>query len=399
MEKRKIKAEIIAGSLNEHGQRITTWVLTYPRMIHAEMMTHRVFSRNAASSRAIPAGVMIELVDKDPFIPVAWQKEHKGMQGTEYFTDADTRQTSHRSSVPEEKVTDLLINDWLLDKDGAIAQARNLVELGCTKQLTNRLLEPFQWYTAIFTTTETENFFNLRCPQYESWNYTDGGGQECTTYKSRKDWISNCGYPENTFLVPNDKQEDKFNCLEGTDLDWLKINKGQGEIHISLLAEAMWDSMNEYDYKQLKAGEWHIPFGDRFDEERIIDLYDPEVTGVKPKLQYKEAILEAKIKIATARCARVSYNNFEGKDDYEADIKLYDILKASGHYSPFEHCSRAMTKNEFALNVRGELDLCHNVRTQDGDLMDAYEGYDEKDETQGWSGNFRGFVQLRSEIC
>ena len=87
-EKKRIKAEIIADSLNEQGQRLTTYVITFPRMILAELNTHRVFSKNSASSRAIPFKKMVEMVENDPFIPYAWQKDHKGMQGKEYFSNA-----------------------------------------------------------------------------------------------------------------------------------------------------------------------------------------------------------------------------------------------------------------------------------------------------------------------
>ena len=84
-----IKAGIIADSINQQGNRVTTYILTYPRIIHAELLTHRLFSRNAASSRAIPAKKMIKMIEEDPFIPIAWQKAHKGMQGTEYITDPE----------------------------------------------------------------------------------------------------------------------------------------------------------------------------------------------------------------------------------------------------------------------------------------------------------------------
>ena len=85
--KRKISAKIVADSIDPRGNRITTFVLTYPRFIHAELLTHRLFSRNAASSRAIPFKKMVEDIENDPFIPIAWQKDHKGMQGVEYITD------------------------------------------------------------------------------------------------------------------------------------------------------------------------------------------------------------------------------------------------------------------------------------------------------------------------
>ena len=125
-------------------------------------------------------------------------------------------------------------------------------------------------------------------------------------------------------------------------------------------------------------------YSEAFDEDRIErtinnGLLAHEGENVTP-LNIAKIIKgreEAKIKIATARCARVSYLNFEGKDDYEADIKLYDRLLAMKHLSPFEHCARAMSKEEYL----------------GGDLH-----YVKGDPSHGWSGNFRGFVQLRKEI-
>ena len=66
-----IKSEIVADSLAPSGVRLTTFVLTYPRFIHAEFMTHRMFSRNASSSRAIPVRKSIEMVLNNPAIPSA----------------------------------------------------------------------------------------------------------------------------------------------------------------------------------------------------------------------------------------------------------------------------------------------------------------------------------------
>jgi len=81
-----ISAKIIADSSNQFGNRITTMQVTFPRFILAELNTHRMFSRNSASSRAIPFEKMVKSVNENPFIPIAWQREHKGMQGTEYLT-------------------------------------------------------------------------------------------------------------------------------------------------------------------------------------------------------------------------------------------------------------------------------------------------------------------------
>jgi len=362
----KIHAEIIADSVNEYGNRITTFVLTYPRFIHAELLTHRLFSRNAASSRAIPASKMIKDIKEDPFIPVAWQKAHSGMQGTEYETDLATIEGIEL--------------EWLDAKDQAIKYATRLNNMEVTKQLVNRILELYQWYTCIVTATELDNFFELRCPQYEVF-----GGK----YKSKKQALAHIDKIEYGLLGSDVNEVRNF-----TELDWLKRNKGQGEIHISLLAEAMWDARNESKPKQLKAGKWHIPFGDKMDEGKLGVTLE-HLGEVRHESQVEDI---HKVKIATARCARVSYMNFEGKDDYEADIKLYDRLLSMRHMSPFEHCARAMSEKEYIYNVQGKVEV-GSIMSQDGDCVPLfYDEVDKSDPTQGWSGNFRGFVQLRKEI-
>src|SRR5580692_8795692 len=84
-----ISASIIADSLTHLNDRLTTFVVTFPRIVLAEFNTHRMLSRNSASSRARPHQVTLKEVKENPFIPIAWMKNHKGMQGEEYVTDAD----------------------------------------------------------------------------------------------------------------------------------------------------------------------------------------------------------------------------------------------------------------------------------------------------------------------
>lgn len=147
------KAEILADSKNPQGDRITTMKVTFPRFILAEFNTHRMFSRNSASSRAIPFKKMVKMVEENPFIPIAWQKDHKGMQGTEYFN--------------KEQAT-FLEKKWLLGRNSAVKEAKALTDVGTTKQLCNRLIEPFMWHTVIVTSGEEglDNFYKLRSPEY-----------------------------------------------------------------------------------------------------------------------------------------------------------------------------------------------------------------------------------------
>lgn len=141
-------AKVLADSISPEGVRLTTLECVYPRIVHAEMMTHRMFSRNAASSRAIPVQKMISAVQDDPYVPTSWGKNQKGMQAEQDLT-------------PEEAYT--ARQRWLWARDSAVSHATALLELGLHKQLVNRLLEPFHWYTCIITATEWANFFNLRC--------------------------------------------------------------------------------------------------------------------------------------------------------------------------------------------------------------------------------------------
>lgn len=350
-----IQAKVIADSKNRFGDRITTMMVTMPRIVLAEFNTHRMFSRNSASSRAIPFKKMVEAVKNNPFIPIAWQKDHKGMQGTEYFTDS----TNIEGCTYE----------WLKARDKAVEQAIALNEDsgegGVTKQLCNRLLEPFMWHTVIVTATEWENFFYLRCPQYHF---------KGNIYRSRKD----CYKAENT----HPDEIPTIDKLNKHWIEWLNINKSQAEIHIQAVAEAMWDALNESTPKELEAGEWHIPFGDDIENVKSLQNVGSFRQESANYMNYETAL---KVKIATARCARVSYTVVGEEDkapNYENDIKLHDRLAESGHWSPFEHCAKAMSEEEHKENVNGKVE-------EIGEFLEV------DDNAKGWSGNFKGFIQYR----
>lgn len=245
-----INAKIIRDSISPSGKRITTWVLEYPRFIHAEFMTHRVFSRNAASSRAIPIDKFIETVKNEPASPVFWGKNQSGMQAA---VELDDDAKSEAQKV------------WLDARDKMIESVRALQAIGAHKQISNRLLEPWFNIKVVATATEYKNFFELR---------------------AHKD------------AQPEFKE----------------------------LAFIMKELYDKNDPDLLLDGQWHIPFGDNM----------PESTSI-----------EERLKIATARCARVSYYNFEGEIDPKKDYALYDKLFSTPfHASPFEHCAQYDSRYE-----------------------------------------------------
>ena len=141
-------AEIIADSINPWNTRLTTFVLTYHRMIHSEMMTHRKFSRNSSSSRAIPVEKMIKLVGVQAVYPLHWGQNQKGMVAKE-----EIGETERAKCV------------WDVARQDAIRHAQALVKLGVHKQVVNRLLEPFSPITVICSGTEFQNFFEQRCDE------------------------------------------------------------------------------------------------------------------------------------------------------------------------------------------------------------------------------------------
>lgn len=140
-------AKIIADSVSEAGYRLTTMEVTFPRIVLSEFNTHRVLSRNSASSRAIPVKKRIAAVEAEPFIPTYWGRDQHGMQA-ESTLDVDAAWDSE--------------SEWRKALEDALKHARRLDEIGAHKQLANRLLEPFSWHTVIVTATEWGNFFALR---------------------------------------------------------------------------------------------------------------------------------------------------------------------------------------------------------------------------------------------
>lgn len=142
-----IAAKVIEDSVSEHGVRITTLQLFYPRFIHSEFMTHRVFSRNASSSRAIPVAKMIETVRTNPAMPIHWGANQPGMQAKAELSGDELNGVQ---------------NAWMQAARCAANIAEDMERVGLHKQVANRILEPFQHIQVVVTATEWKNFFELR---------------------------------------------------------------------------------------------------------------------------------------------------------------------------------------------------------------------------------------------
>lgn len=344
--KNNIKAEIIAHSKRAAtGDEIITYKLTFPRIILSEINTYKMLEKNTSSSRAIPVEKMIKVVEEDPFIPLAFQRQHKGMQGTEYITD--------------EKELKSCVELWLDGRDSALSVSDDFIKLGATKQIINRILEPWMWVTQLITGTREsfEHLFEQRCPIYNVENLK---------FTSKKDAIG---------LFPHLK--------DMTDLEWLQCNSGQAEIHFMDLAEKMYDALNESTPKELYSEEWHIPF-----REEI--LKDKESKGIKD--------LGDLIKMSVCLTAKISYTKIgdENTITIEKAREMYERLKNSGHWSCFGHIAKCMTNEEYQSWYKGFI----NTKTFTNDYGGSSTGLDSNDfiKAQGYNKNLKGFISLRQYV-
>lgn len=364
--KNNIKAEIITHSKREGtGEEIITYKLTFPRIILSEVNTYKMGEKNTSSSRAIPFEKMVETVKKDPFVPIAWQSHHKGMQGTKYIT--------------EPKAIEYNIKTWLEARDKAIESAEKLHEEttfvcmegnrkwyetydGVTKQICNRLLENWMFVTQIFTGTREcfEHIFEQRCPQYEFY---------FGKFKSKKEVLEYLNIGEIEYPKPFPK----------TDLDWLKCNKGQAEIHFMELAEKMYDALNESKPQILKENQWHIPF-------------DSEITQ---QLGTLDIPLMDMIKMSVAKTARISYTTIDGTKDLtlEQAEKIYEKCKQNGHFSVFSHIAKCMDKDEYESWIKGQVKMVVFSEFDEETFLEM-----PSNEVRGWNKNIKGFLSYRQNI-
>ena len=148
-----ISAHILADSISLDGIRITTYELEFPRFILPQFNTHRLFSRNAASSRAIPVNHQIELVRENTARPIHWGKNKPGMS-------ADEECNEYVNATVGTLLTREQAWDYVMSSSSRVAQA--FVKAGYHKQIVNRLLEPFAHIKVVCTATEYDNFFWLR---------------------------------------------------------------------------------------------------------------------------------------------------------------------------------------------------------------------------------------------
>lgn len=357
-------AKIIADSISKAGKRLTTFEITFPRIVLAEFNTHRMLSRNSASSRAIPFKKQIKRIVDNPFIPERFPLDGKGMQPGNYI-DKEHPQWGN------------CLDAWMEARDGALDLAAGLYtcmdgkymlewdwqnddkpEPAIHKQIVNRLLEPFMWHTVIVTATEWDNFFKLRT-------------HHAAQYEIKR--IADLMYEVYHYY-------DRF---------------GSNELPRELLGTTIPKPM------ELRIGEWHLPLYDYdIDHRLVIDFIE------NPSIQIEEAILnkkwEAQKRISAARCGRVSYLTHDGKRDIVEDLNLFQrFIGNPKHASVLEHPAtpfhEEISEREYfeLKNILEDVEHPEHLLTKERLQVNSYSG-------KFWMlpriGNFFGYKQFRKEF-
>ena len=263
-----ITAKIVADSLAPTGQRLTTMELRYPRFIHSEELTHRVLSSTPEMIEVVsPDGVMYDRnlsrnASSSRAIPV--ERLIKDVIDDPVYPSFWGKNEPGMQAREEHDAPVYLTGSSAVDRDAAWKSARDYAimhakafsEAGYHKQIVNRLLEPFSHINVVVTATEWENFFDLR-------------------------------------------------------------RHADAQPEIKLLADAMWEAMNESEPIVLGYDSWHTPY-------------------------VREPVPQAQL-ISAARCARVSYKTHDGGEpDWDKDMRLSKQLIEGKHMSPFEHQARPL---------------------------------------------------------
>lgn len=142
-----ISARMIEHSVAPHGIELITLELCLPERIHKEILRHRMFSFSVTSTRASRYPAMRKLVMSNPYIPLVWCKDGKGMSPREEFPECDR---------------EFFETEWLAARDEAVLKADRLHESGVHKSDATTLISPFLMTKMVVSATEWNNFFALR---------------------------------------------------------------------------------------------------------------------------------------------------------------------------------------------------------------------------------------------
>jgi len=244
-----ISAKVIQASRNKYtGKLIYTFELDYSRMIHSELMTHREFSRNAQSSRAVPVPKTLE-INKEWVRPLVWAKNQPGMSSTEEL-----------EGIALESVKAL----WDASAKSAFAYSKAMADAGLHKQYANRQTEGVSRIKVVVTSTEFDNFFWLR-------DDPDAAQPEVVALaRAMQDAMADAEVltiGEDDWHVPYiTRKINEDGCIIYLDAEFNELTKEDAiKISASCCAQVSYRNLNET-------------------KEKALEIYDRLFSGAKPHL-------------------------------------------------------------------------------------------------------------------
>ncbi len=336
------EANVIADSFSTEGHRLTTLVTTIPRLVLAEYNTHRVFSRNSASTRAIPVSTQLRRVLDNPFIPSRFGIQQPGMQAERFAEGAQY---------------DLAVQNWLLSRDFAVLGA--VASLGGINSIDPQTGKPMlaedlkdriaDLSSELGYGTLLSKRAVIRAPELNL-------NHPITDVEQEK--LELLEEPLHKQLASRPLEAWMWQTIITTATEWGNFialrDSAAAQPEIALPAANIHRALDKSNPAELPFGEWHTP---------IIGFEGDEKLSLADRL-----------KVSVGRCARVSYLTHGGQRDTSADIRLHDQLYNNGHMSPFEHVARPQTTEELGRysEFKGMVVPLH--------------------------GNFRGWHQLRKDL-
>jgi len=314
------EANVIADSISEEGHRLITYAITFPRLVLAEYNTHRVLSRNSASTRAIPVSTQITRVLDDPFIPERFGIQQPGMEAARFAEGIEHS---------------IAVKNWLLGRDiavlGAVAALGGLNSVDPTtnkpmldQNLRERVAElddELDYSTMLKRRLASEDGFNNVLQNYITTGEVDD--IFCLDFLKEPLHKQLAGRPLEAWM---------WQTVLTTGTEWKNFfalrNNPAAQPEIMMVARNMQEAYESGSPTLLLPGDWHTPIVG-FEGDQTLSL-------------------EERKRVSTGRCARVSYLTHGKQRDVQADFNLHDGLLNNGHMSPFEHPARPQTQAELS---------------------------------------------------
>ena len=340
------ETKVLADSISDKGIRLTTIEATYPRLIHSELMTHRVFSRNSASTRAIPLANHLANLIKNPFIPEKFGINQPGMQSYKNL---------------EGMKHDQAIEIWLAGRDRALTTTLELI-LG--REVMADLLDYDPTKEFVNGTTLKEEFFEIKNLLPKSTDEIDLNETSMLNVHKQLAGRGLEAYMWHTVIISATEWDNFYGLRVHPD--------AQGEIATS--ARLTQQAIEESEPQRVGPGDWHLPL-----------VEDDEFTN------YRDGV-----KASAARCAAVSYNRHAAKNPAK-EFERYQQLRNGGHMSPLEHQATPFGWPDWEL-VKAQQQINDSMIAVSG-LRTNRSGHIAKHtENIQFMGNFRGWIQHRKQV-